>query len=44
MLGMQGMAALLVPEAIVTVAGLASLWVIWVLREPPEAMTVEPVS
>jgi uncharacterized membrane protein YhfC len=37
MLGMQGTAALLVPEAIVTIAGLASLWVIWALRDPPEA-------
>jgi uncharacterized membrane protein YhfC len=40
MLGMQGMAALLVPEAIVTLAGLASLWVIWALRDPSEAASV----
>jgi uncharacterized membrane protein YhfC len=37
MLGMQGLAALLVPEVVVTVAGLASLWVIWALRDPPPA-------
>jgi uncharacterized membrane protein YhfC len=34
-LGLQGMAALLAPEAIVTIVGLISLWVIWALRDPP---------
>jgi uncharacterized membrane protein YhfC len=33
LLSLQGTAALLVPEAIVTVAGLASLWVILALRD-----------
>jgi uncharacterized membrane protein YhfC len=37
LLGLQGTIALLVPEAIVTVAGVASLWAIWALRDPPEA-------
>jgi uncharacterized membrane protein YhfC len=35
LLGLQGMAALLVPEAIVTVAGLLGLWAIWALRDRP---------
>jgi uncharacterized membrane protein YhfC len=35
-LGLTGMAALLVPEAIVTVSGLLSLWVIWALRDRPD--------
>ena len=37
LLGLQGTAALFVPEVIVTIAGLASLWAIWALRDPPEA-------
>jgi hypothetical protein len=37
---LQGTIALLVPEAIVTVAGLASLWAIWALRDPPQAAGV----
>jgi uncharacterized membrane protein YhfC len=40
LLGLQGMSALLLPEVIVTIAGLASLWVIWALREPPEQAAV----
>jgi uncharacterized membrane protein YhfC len=36
-LGLQGTAALLLPEAIVTVAGLIGLWAIWALRDRPEA-------
>jgi uncharacterized membrane protein YhfC len=35
LLGLQGMAALLAPEAVVTVVGLISLWAIWALRDPP---------
>jgi uncharacterized membrane protein YhfC len=35
LLGLQGMAALLAPEAVVTLVGLASLWAIWALRDPP---------
>ncbi|HET9221710.1 MAG TPA: hypothetical protein VFO07_04365 [Roseiflexaceae bacterium] len=38
MLGMQGIAALLVPEALVTVAGLARLWAIWAPRDSPEGV------
>lgn len=34
-LALSGMAALLVPEAIVTVVGLISLWAIWALRDQP---------
>jgi hypothetical protein len=40
LLGLQGMSALLLPEVIVTIAGLVSLWVIWTLREPPEQAAV----
>jgi uncharacterized membrane protein YhfC len=40
LLGLQGTAALLLPEVIVTVAGLASLWAIWALRDSPEAAGV----
>ena len=36
LLGLQGASALLLPEVIVTVAGLASLWAIWALRDPPK--------
>jgi uncharacterized membrane protein YhfC len=32
-LGLTGMAALLIPEAIITVVGLLSLWTIWALRD-----------
>jgi uncharacterized membrane protein YhfC len=35
-LQLSGMAALLVPEAIVTVVGLLSLWAIWALRDRPD--------
>jgi uncharacterized membrane protein YhfC len=34
-LGLAGTTALLLPEAIVTMIGLLSLWVIWALRERP---------
>jgi uncharacterized membrane protein YhfC len=44
LLGLQGTAALLVPEAIVTAAGLVSLWVIWALRDSPEAVGVAVAS
>jgi uncharacterized membrane protein YhfC len=40
LLGLQGTAALLVPEVIVTIAGLASLWAIWALRDSPEVAGV----
>ena len=40
LLGLQGTAALLLPEVIVTLAGLLGLWAIWRLREPPEPTTV----
>ena len=36
-LQLRGMPALLVPEAIVTVVGLLSLWAIWALRDGPDA-------
>jgi uncharacterized membrane protein YhfC len=36
-LKLSGMPALLVPEAIVTVIGLLSLWVIWALRDQSDA-------
>jgi uncharacterized membrane protein YhfC len=39
-LGLNGLPALLLPEAVVTVAGLAALWVVWRLREP--ALTPRP--
>lgn len=39
-LGLQGNAALLTSEAIVTVAGLISLWAIWALRDRPEPIGV----
>ena len=39
-LGLEGLRALLVPEAMITVAGLASLWVIWRLRE--DTLTPHP--
>jgi uncharacterized membrane protein YhfC len=42
MLGLTGMAALLVPEAIITLLGMLSLWVIWALREPTEANDERP--
>jgi uncharacterized membrane protein YhfC len=35
-LQLSGMPALLVPEAIVTVVGLLSLWAIWALRDRPD--------
>ena len=35
-LQLNGMPALLVPEAIVTVVGLLSLWAIWALRDRPD--------
>jgi uncharacterized membrane protein YhfC len=35
-LQLSGMTALLVPEAIVTLVGLLSLWVIWALRDRPD--------
>ena len=35
-LQLSGMSALLVPEAIVTVVGLLSLWAIWALRDQPD--------
>ncbi len=35
LLGMTGLNALLLPEALVTICGLAALWVIWALRDPP---------
>jgi hypothetical protein len=38
-LQLRGMPALLVPEAIVTVIGLLSLWVVWALRDRPTADT-----
>jgi uncharacterized membrane protein YhfC len=40
LLGLQGTTALLVPEMIVAVAGLASLWAIWALRDSPETAGV----
>jgi uncharacterized membrane protein YhfC len=39
-LGLTGLSAALVPEAIVTVIGLISLWVIWALRDRPDAAGV----
>jgi uncharacterized membrane protein YhfC len=39
-LGLTGMAALLVPEAIVTLIGLISLWVIWALRDRSDGAVV----
>jgi uncharacterized membrane protein YhfC len=42
-LGLTGTGALLLPEALVTVAGLLGLWVIWALRDRPEATGV-PVA
>jgi uncharacterized membrane protein YhfC len=36
-LQLSGMPALLVPEALITVIGLLSLWVIWALRDQPPA-------
>jgi uncharacterized membrane protein YhfC len=39
-LGLQGTTTILVSEAIITLAGLLSLWVIWALRDPPEATGV----
>jgi uncharacterized membrane protein YhfC len=44
LLGLQGTPALLLPEVIVTVAGLASLWVIWALRDSPETAGVAIVG
>jgi uncharacterized membrane protein YhfC len=35
-LGLTGMTAVLVPEAIVTLIGLLSLWAIWALRDRPD--------
>ena len=35
-LQLSGMPALLVPEAIVTLVGLLSLWTIWALRDQPD--------
>jgi uncharacterized membrane protein YhfC len=35
-LQLSGMTALLVPEAIITVVGLLSLWAIWALRDRPD--------
>jgi uncharacterized membrane protein YhfC len=43
MLQLSGMAALLVPEAIITAVGLLSLWVIWALRDRP-AVEAAPVT
>jgi uncharacterized membrane protein YhfC len=40
LLGMTGMSALLLPEALVTICGLAALWVIWALRDLPEEVAV----
>jgi uncharacterized membrane protein YhfC len=34
-LGLTGMTALLIPEAIITAIGLLSLWAIWALRDQP---------
>jgi uncharacterized membrane protein YhfC len=39
-LGLEGLRALLVPEVVITLAGLASLWVIWRLRK--ETLTPQP--
>ena len=39
-----GLSAVLVPEAIVTVIGLISLWVIWALRDRPDAAGVAVAS
>jgi uncharacterized membrane protein YhfC len=36
-LRLTGMAALLIPEAIITLMGLISLWAIWALRDRPDA-------
>jgi uncharacterized membrane protein YhfC len=35
-LGLTGIAALLIPEAIISVVGLLSLWTIWALRDRPD--------
>jgi uncharacterized membrane protein YhfC len=40
LLGMTGVNALLLPEALVTICGLAALWVTWALRDPPEQVGV----
>ena len=40
-LQLSGMTALLVPEAIITVVGLLSLWVIWALRDRLDAEPAE---
>ena len=40
-LGLQGNAALLTSEAIVTIAGLIGLWAIWALRDRPEPLGAE---
>jgi uncharacterized membrane protein YhfC len=40
LLGLQGTAALLVPEAVVTVAGLLALWAAWRLRD----VSAEPIG
>jgi len=34
-LGLEGLAELLLPEAIIAVAGLVSVWVVWRLRDEP---------
>jgi uncharacterized membrane protein YhfC len=39
-LGLTGIAALLLPEAIITAIGLISLWAIWTLRDRPDAAGV----
>ena len=39
-LRLTGMTALLIPEAIITLIGLISLWVIWALRDRPDDASV----
>jgi uncharacterized membrane protein YhfC len=43
MLQLTGMTALLVPEVIVTLVGLLSLWAIWALRDQPDT-ELEPTA
>jgi uncharacterized membrane protein YhfC len=43
-LGLTGLSAALIPEAIVTVMGLLGLWVIWALRDRPDAAGVALIA